>query len=276
MAFILLVEDTIEHVNTLVRSFELEGYTVDTAKDGQEGLDKIRRYSYDVVIVDMMLPPEIDGMSLIKQIYEIKKSAMSKRPQVIAITGQPEYKKIPQATEAMRNGAFDYLIKASPDYDYNERLLSRVREAVDQLDKSSEVAKPKVNLIQNSQGITEGVLIEGEPLDLGPKELFVFDCLAYAAPHGHIRSSDAIAYYVNDQLFNSGLDDKIDTLIAENVKGTVARIKRKLSKPKFQEKGIIPDSFIEGVHRTGYRMNASVVSIRLKTADEDEEGKQNL
>ena len=67
MTKILIIEDEPQMVTGLKDNFEIEGYQVDTAKDGEKGLKKILEGSYDLVVLDIMLP-NISGFEICKTI----------------------------------------------------------------------------------------------------------------------------------------------------------------------------------------------------------------
>ena len=62
---ILLIEDSLSLRNSLSLGLEKLGYSVDTAGTGSEGLSMALLGSYEIIILDMMLP-ELDGMTILK------------------------------------------------------------------------------------------------------------------------------------------------------------------------------------------------------------------
>ncbi len=67
MINILIVEDEPNMITGLKDNFEVEGYTVDTARNGEEGLKKIFEKNYDMVILDVMLP-KLSGFEVCKSV----------------------------------------------------------------------------------------------------------------------------------------------------------------------------------------------------------------
>ena len=65
MKKILIVEDELNMVNGLKDNLEFEGYEVDTALDGNSGLQKILQNRYDLILLDIMLP-EVSGFDICK------------------------------------------------------------------------------------------------------------------------------------------------------------------------------------------------------------------
>jgi DNA-binding NtrC family response regulator len=99
----LLVVDDDERARVLLARFlEVEGYAVDTAKDGADALVKFDEDPFDVVITDLKMP-NMDGIDLLRGVRE--KNA---RVQGIVVTG---FASIDTAVEAMKAGAFDYVSK---------------------------------------------------------------------------------------------------------------------------------------------------------------------
>ncbi len=102
MAAILIVDDEAHirtHLGTYVRSL---GHDVEDAADGGAGLAALQRRRFDVVVSDVRMP-RLDGMTLLA---EVKRG--SPETAVVLMTA---YATIPQAVEAMRAGAADYLVK---------------------------------------------------------------------------------------------------------------------------------------------------------------------
>jgi DNA-binding NtrC family response regulator len=99
---LLLVEDEVNMVRTLVKILERRGYTVDAAGTGEEALERLEAETYDLVITDLNMPV-MDGMQLLREIKERQLN-----PAMIVLTGHGT---IQSAVEAMKLGAGDYLIK---------------------------------------------------------------------------------------------------------------------------------------------------------------------
>ncbi len=128
MSKILIIDDE-NSIRSILRDIlEMDDHTVDEAKDGLEGLSKIKQTRYDVVISDIKMP-KMDGMELLEKLQTISPDVP-----VLMISGHGN---IDTAVEAVKKGAFDYLAKP---LDMN-RILITVRNAVD---RSSLVAETKV------------------------------------------------------------------------------------------------------------------------------------
>jgi len=147
MANVLIIDDEKSIRKTLREILEYEGYKVDEAEHGQEGLKKINAAPFDVVLLDIKMP-RMDGMEVL-----VKALAVIPDLPIIMISGHGN---IDTAVEAVKKGAFDYVSKP-PDLN---RLLITIRNALDKSDLITEtkVLKRKVaktrDIIGESSGIT--------------------------------------------------------------------------------------------------------------------------
>lgn len=103
MGLRILVVDNEERMCELLKaSLESNDFNVDTAFDGEAGLERFRSYQYPLVITDLKMP-RLSGLELLEQIKEI-----SPETDVILMTA---YATAQTAVQAMKQGAYDYLIK---------------------------------------------------------------------------------------------------------------------------------------------------------------------
>lgn len=120
MSKILIIEDetAIRRVLSKILIEENKSYEVDEAGDGLEGLEKIKKEDYDLVLCDIKMPKS-DGM-------EVLESAKKIKPEIpfVMISGHGD---LETAVNAMCLGAYDYISKP-PDLN---RLLNTVRNALD-------------------------------------------------------------------------------------------------------------------------------------------------
>jgi DNA-binding NtrC family response regulator len=118
MPSVLVIEDKDSMREMLSKSLEAEGYEVETARDGEGGLDKAREKKYDVVLADLKLP-KMNGIEVLTSLKDLDQDAA-----VILMTA---YGTIETAVEAMREGAFDFLTKPF-DTDHLSVLIRRAME----------------------------------------------------------------------------------------------------------------------------------------------------
>lgn len=128
MANILIIDDEKAIRKTLTEILSYEGYKIDEASDGEEGLKKFSEKTYDVVLCDIKMP-KLDGIEFLD-----KSKLVNPDVPVIMISGHGN---IDTAVEAVKKGAYDYISKP-PDLN---RLLITLRNA---LDKQSLVTETKV------------------------------------------------------------------------------------------------------------------------------------
>ncbi|OGU63085.1 MAG: Fis family transcriptional regulator [Ignavibacteria bacterium RBG_13_36_8] len=99
---VLIIDDEKAIRDSLKFVLSEEGYSADTAVDGEEALQKIKNENYDIVITDIKMP-KLDGMQILSKAAEISPDSF-----FIIMTA---YASVQTAIEALRRGAFDYLIK---------------------------------------------------------------------------------------------------------------------------------------------------------------------
>lgn len=128
MANVLIVDDEKSIRKTLTEILSYEGYKIDEAGDGEEGLKKFTEKTYDVVLCDIKMP-KLDGIEFLD-----KSKLINPDVPVIMISGHGN---VETAVEAVKKGAFDYISKP-PDLN---RLLITLRNA---LDKQRLVTETKV------------------------------------------------------------------------------------------------------------------------------------
>ena len=99
---ILIVDDEQGICNLFARRLTREGYLCTTANNGKEALSRFYKDAFSLIISDIKMP-EMDGIEFLKRVRDINSKMM-----VIMVTGYPE---IDMAVEAMRLGAYDFIIK---------------------------------------------------------------------------------------------------------------------------------------------------------------------
>ncbi|GAB3174120.1 sigma-54-dependent transcriptional regulator [Telluribacter humicola] len=118
MVKIIIIDDEKNIRDALRDILEYEGYDVDEAKDGDEGLEKIKSDDYHVALCDISMP-KMDGLELL-----LKAGEMGRSTQFIMVSA---YGNVENAVEATKRGAFDFITKP-PDLN---RLLISVRNAIE-------------------------------------------------------------------------------------------------------------------------------------------------
>jgi two-component system OmpR family response regulator len=113
---VLIVEDEPDLLNSLQMAIREDGYAVDGAPDGEEGLYKAENFDYDAVVLDIMLP-RLDGWEVLKRLRKTKKTP------VLMLTARDA---IRDRVRGLDTGADDYLVKP---FDVDE-LLARLRALI--------------------------------------------------------------------------------------------------------------------------------------------------
>jgi len=141
MSNILIIDDEKAIRKTLSEILSYEGYKIDEAADGEEGLKKLREKEFDVVLCDIKMP-KVDGIEFLEKSKDINGDTP-----IIMISGHGT---IETAVEAVKKGAYDYISKP-PDLN---RLLITIRNAMDknQLVAETKVLKRKVSKVQEMIG----------------------------------------------------------------------------------------------------------------------------
>jgi len=141
MADILIIDDEKAIRKTLTEILSFEGYKLDEAADGEEGLKKFKEKSYDVVLCDIKMP-KIDGIEFLQKAGETNPDIP-----IIMISGHGN---IETAVEAVKKGAYDFISKP-PDLN---RLLITIRNAMERssLVTETKVLKRKVSRVQEMIG----------------------------------------------------------------------------------------------------------------------------
>lgn len=141
MSNILIIDDEKAIRKTLSEILSYEGYKIDEAGDGEEGLKKFKEKSYDVVLCDIKMP-KLDGIEFLDKAREANPDVP-----VIMISGHGT---IETAVEAVKKGAYDYISKP-PDLN---RLLITIRNAMDKTNLVAEtkVLKRKVSKVEEMIG----------------------------------------------------------------------------------------------------------------------------
>ena len=147
MAAILIIDDERAIRNVLKDILANEGYQVEEAADGEEGLKKFKSASFDAVLCDIKMP-KLDGIDFLQKAREENADVP-----IIMISGHGN---IETAVDAVKKGAFDYIAKP-PDLN---RLLITIRNALDRttLVQETKVLKKKVGKVQEIIGNSSPII----------------------------------------------------------------------------------------------------------------------
>lgn len=177
MKKILVVEDEQSIAKLLQYNLEKEGYDVDVAVDGQEGLDKALDNEYTIILLDLMLPIK-DGMDVCRELRREKVDT----PIIMLTAKDSEIDKI----VGLEIGADDYMTKPFSPREVTARIKAILRR-VDQSKRTKQAGSqvPEEELTFGDITIYPDkyeVIVRGEKTDFTPKE---FELLLYLAKHSN-------------------------------------------------------------------------------------------
>lgn len=160
----LLVVDDEERIRDIIRKYAVfEGYTVEEAGNGMEAVEKCRLNTYDLIIMDVMMP-ELDGFSAVREIRRF-----SQTPVLMLSARGEEYDRI----HGFELGIDDYVVKPfSP-----RELVMRVGAILKRSGKTDALPQEQVTMGDLVVDFSaRRVTLAGQVLDLSPKE---YDLLFY-------------------------------------------------------------------------------------------------
>ena len=159
---VLVVEDEYKIANSIKKGLQLEGFATDVSYDGSDGFDMASGETYDVIILDIMLPG-MDGMTLCKKLREEKNHTP-----ILMLTAKGE---LEDKVKGLNSGADDYLVKPFAF----EELLARVR-ALTRRPQNGWEARLKVGDLELDSVLYE-VKREGKTITLSRKEFALLEYL---------------------------------------------------------------------------------------------------
>ncbi|MFK4435335.1 response regulator transcription factor [Paenibacillus sp. RC21] len=171
----VLVIDDEEKISRLLQlELSHEGYAVEIAQTGKEGLEKALAHTWNIIILDVMLP-EINGVEVLKQIRKV-----DKHTPVIMVTARNA---TTDKVSGLDEGANDYITKPFEIEELLARMRASMRHQLESKATSSqEEDKPPYLQVDSLmlEPKTRSVVREGKRIELTPKE---FDLLHYLMEH---------------------------------------------------------------------------------------------
>lgn len=159
---ILIVEDEPDLLGALARALREEGYAVDTATDGDDGLFKAENWEYDAIVLDIMLP-KLDGWELLRRLRQTKKTP------VLLLTARDQTR---DRVRGLDGGADDYLVKPFDLAELLARLRALIRRSVNQTHAAIEIGAVIIDTA--ARNISRG----GEAIALTAREYALVEYLA--------------------------------------------------------------------------------------------------
>jgi len=192
---ILVVEDEIDLNNVIVKHLKKDGYSVDSAFNGEEAMDFTAVARYDLIVLDIMMPV-MDGLTF------LQKSRVAKlATPVLILTAKDEVDDVVKGLDA---GADDYLVKP---FAFKE-LLARARTLIRRNSSSAAneiyAGELKIDLSKKS------VELGGQSIELTGKEYEILEFLMLNK--SRILTRDQIKEHVWDFDYTGG-SNVIDVLV---------------------------------------------------------------
>ena len=198
---ILIIEDELKTIEYLKRGLSEQGYSVDTATDGLDGLHLASTEDYDAVILDIMLPG-LDGISILKSLRP------SNSTPVILLTAKDA---VASRLEGFQAGADDYLVKPFSFLELLARLQVITKRVRTKEQTNIYIGDLHIDLL--ARRATRG----GRRLDLTAKEFSLLEVLAQR--QSQIVSKTVITELVWDICFDTNTNV---------VEATIKRLRSKL------------------------------------------------
>jgi len=172
---VLVVDDSERVRKTLATGLHAQGIAVETAADGAEALRLLNGLSFDVAILDLVMP-RVDGMQVLREL-----KTRNTKPRILVLSARDQ---VEDRVDALNMGADDYLVKPFAFQELLARILALSRRRVDdaspvlthgrlQLDTAARVAR-----------------VDDAVLTLTPKEYALLELLVHRK--GHVLSRAAI------------------------------------------------------------------------------------
>ena len=211
---ILIVEDEVKLAYAIKRALELQKYTVDAAYDGIKGHGLASTESYDLLILDVMLP----GMEGIDICLALRRENIQTPILMLTAKGQ-----VSDKTAALDAGADDYMVKPFS----LEELFSRIRALIRRANKNNDLILTVKDLTLNPASLK--VKRSGKEISLSTKEFAVLEYLMRNKNNvltksqivSNVWNYDADVLLTTVEVHIKNLRDKVDKPFKEQLINTV-------------------------------------------------------
>jgi two-component system alkaline phosphatase synthesis response regulator PhoP len=227
MKRILIIEDARNIRMALEDDFKFEGYQVESASTGPEGLEKALDLDLDIIILDLMLP-ELDGLEICKELRR-----RNIRTPIIMLTARSqEFDKV----LGLELGADDYITKPFSPFELHARVKALLRRSVirDQKSITKTIQIGPFELDPSKYLFTKNA----EPVQLTTIEFSLMKLLMQHA--GHVLKRDDILHSIwGDEVY----------VTSRTVDTHIANLRRKI------EDDLDQSHWITGIRGVGYKFN---------------------
>ncbi len=191
---LLVIEDEPDLLASLMKALREDGYAVDGAADGEDGLYKAESYDYDALVLDIMLP-RMDGWELLRRLRRTRKTP------VLMLTAKDA---VGDRVRGLDTGADDYLVKPFDLAELLARLRALIRRAADQAESRLEIGDIVIDTL--SRTVTRG----GREVPLTAREYTLVEFLALH------KGTVVTRTMLNEHLFDEN-DDTLSNLLDVHV-----------------------------------------------------------
>ncbi|MFZ0828069.1 MAG: response regulator transcription factor [Verrucomicrobiia bacterium] len=159
---ILIVEDEPDLLRSVAQALREQGYAVDTANDGEDGLFKAESYDYDAIVLDVMLP-KLDGWEILKRLRHTKMTP------VLMLTARDLSR---DRVKGLDTGADDYVVKPFDLQELFARLRALIRRSANKTTNVIEIGEVAIDTA--ARNVTRGSV----PVELTAREYALLEFLA--------------------------------------------------------------------------------------------------
>jgi len=202
---VLVIEDEPELRRVLTQALREDGYAVDAAADGPDGLFKAIAWAYDIVLLDLMLPG-LDGLDLLKRLRR------EKQMPVLVLTARDA---VPDRIRRLDIGADDYVVKPFNLAEVLARVRALIRRAAGQGDSKTAVGDVEIDTARRA------VTRAGESVALTAREYAILELLVLH--RGKVLTKTEIYDHIFDET-----DDTLSNLIEVHVSNLRKKLGRDL------------------------------------------------
>jgi DNA-binding response OmpR family regulator len=218
---LLIVEDNRALLKSLRKGLQEEGFTVDAAADGEEGLFLAEHNEYDAVILDLMLP-KLDGRALLRAMRQ-----KNVQTHVLVLTAVDA---VDETVRVLNFGADDYMVKPFRFEELLARVRALIRRKYRKKDPRLVIADLEIDTVARN------VRRCGKDVPLRPKEYALLEFLAHHA--GEVVPRTKIWEHLYDWQ---------DESVSNTIDVFISRLRKKIDRP-----GLPP--LIHTVRGAGYQL----------------------
>jgi two-component system OmpR family response regulator len=191
---LLIIEDEPDLLSSLAQALREEGYAVDTANNGEDGLYKAENYNYDAVVLDVMMP-KMDGWEVLARLRKTKKTP------VLMLTARDQSR---DRVRGLDTGADDYVVKPFDLPELFARVRALIRRTANKTTNVIEIGDVKIDTAARN------IARAGKPVELTARE---YALVEFMALH---RGEVVTRTQLYDHLFDEN-DDSFSNLLDVHV-----------------------------------------------------------